>query len=120
MLLAVAFGLAIGLSVARCPFTSVPLVEPRSNRTQPSGSRLNSACRRLTFVSASTTSLLDMRVVTIRPGPFRTDMVGSIEAKFTRAAESSRHFGPVLQRLRGRLAAEQAEADGLHVSGAAA
>lgn len=44
-------------------------------------------------------ALLGVTVVKIQPGPFRTDMVAGIEAAFTRAADQSTHFGPLLRRL---------------------
>lgn len=55
-------------------------------------------------------SLLDMPVVKVQPGPFRTSMVHSIEDRFERAARTSTHFGAVLRRV-GRLgAAEEGKA----------
>ena len=44
-------------------------------------------------------ALLGVTVVKIQPGPFRTDMVAGIESAFTRAADQSTHFGPLLRRL---------------------
>ena len=48
--------------------------------------------------------LLDIAVVKVQPGPFRTSMVHSIEDRFERAARASTHFGAVLRRV-GRLGA---------------
>jgi NAD(P)-dependent dehydrogenase (short-subunit alcohol dehydrogenase family) len=54
--------------------------------------------------------LLDIPVVKVQPGPFRTSMVHSIEDRFERAARASTHFGAVLRRV-GRLgAAEEGKA----------
>jgi NAD(P)-dependent dehydrogenase (short-subunit alcohol dehydrogenase family) len=54
--------------------------------------------------------LLDIPVVKVQPGPFRTSMVHSIEDRFERAARGSTHFGAVLRRV-GRLgAAEEGKA----------
>ena len=55
-------------------------------------------------------SLVGIPVVKVQPGPFRTDMVSSIDRQFAAAAESSALFGPTLQRLTRRIAAEQAKA----------
>lgn len=55
-------------------------------------------------------TLLGMTVITIRPGPFRTGMVSSIERQATRAAQNSTHFRPVITKMMGRLAAEEAKA----------
>ena len=42
---------------------------------------------------------LDVPVIKIQPGPFKTEMVTGIERSFTRAAETSQHFGEVIRRL---------------------
>lgn len=51
-------------------------------------------------------ALLGVHVTKMQPGPFRTDMVDGIRAAFASAAASSRHFGPVLERLGPRAASE--------------
>lgn len=45
-------------------------------------------------------ALLDMPVIKIQPGPFKTDMVNGIESNFTRAIESSSHFKSVLKKMK--------------------
>ena len=54
---------------------------------------------------------LDVPVIKIQPGPFRTEMVASIERSFARAAESSRYFGAMLKRL-GQLTVKEQEKAG--------
>lgn len=56
-------------------------------------------------------ALLGMPVIKIQPGPFKTDMVSSIEDRFDRAATASRYFEPVLRGMMAYLAAEQARAN---------
>jgi NAD(P)-dependent dehydrogenase (short-subunit alcohol dehydrogenase family) len=46
--------------------------------------------------------LLGVRVIKIRPGPFRTDMLDGVEGAFARAADTSVHFRGPLDRC-GRL-----------------
>jgi NAD(P)-dependent dehydrogenase (short-subunit alcohol dehydrogenase family) len=53
---------------------------------------------------------LDVPVIKIQPGPFRTPMVAGIEQAFTRAAVSSTHFKDVLNRIKHLTAKEQAKA----------
>lgn len=52
-------------------------------------------------------ALVGVKVVKVQPGPFRTEMVGSIERQFERAASTSRHFAPLLRRM-GPMAAREA------------
>jgi len=51
-------------------------------------------------------ALLDIKVITIQPGPFRTDMVAGIERAFTQAESETAKFASVLSALKG-LAAKQ-------------
>lgn len=51
-------------------------------------------------------ALLGIKVVTIQPGPFRTDMVAGIERAFTQAENETTKFGPVICALKG-LASKQ-------------
>jgi len=51
---------------------------------------------------------LDVPVIKIQPGPFKTEMVAGIERSFARAAEASRYFGPMLERL-GKLTVKEQE-----------
>jgi NAD(P)-dependent dehydrogenase (short-subunit alcohol dehydrogenase family) len=53
---------------------------------------------------------LDVPVIKIQPGPFRTSMVIGIEQSFTRAAEGSRYFKDMLGQLKGVIVKEQAKA----------
>ena len=46
-------------------------------------------------------ALLGVKVVTIQPGAFRTNMVSGIEKAFTIAAAESERFSGVLEKLRG-------------------
>ena len=46
-------------------------------------------------------TLLNIPVIKIQPGPFKTEMVASIEANFNRAVEGSKHFKEVLTRMKG-------------------
>lgn len=50
--------------------------------------------------------LLGVTVITVQPGPFRTDMVGGIEPAFTLAESETPRFAKVIQRLKS-LAAKQ-------------
>jgi len=51
-------------------------------------------------------ALLGIRVITVQPGPFRTDMVAGIERAFTQAENETVKFAPVIRALKG-LAAKQ-------------
>jgi len=51
-------------------------------------------------------ALLGIRVVTVQPGPFRTDMVAGIEQAFTQAESETARFATVIRALKG-LAAKQ-------------
>jgi hypothetical protein len=53
---------------------------------------------------------LDVPVIKIQPGPFRTAMVAGIERSFTRATEASTYFKDMLTRLKHMAAKEQAKA----------
>ena len=53
---------------------------------------------------------LDIAVIKIQPGPFRTAMVAGIEQNFARAAEASTYFRDLLARLGPEAAKEQAAA----------
>jgi NAD(P)-dependent dehydrogenase (short-subunit alcohol dehydrogenase family) len=53
---------------------------------------------------------LDIPVIKLQPGPFRTAMVSGIERSFTHAAEASTYFGPMLRRLTHVTVKEQAKA----------
>jgi len=50
--------------------------------------------------------LLGIRVITVQPGPFRTDMVAGIERSFTQAENETQKFASVIRALKG-LAAKQ-------------
>jgi NAD(P)-dependent dehydrogenase (short-subunit alcohol dehydrogenase family) len=54
---------------------------------------------------------LDVPVIKIQPGPFRTAMVTGIEPAFTRAAEASVYFKDLLNRLKHLTLKEQAKAE---------
>lgn len=45
-------------------------------------------------------ALLDIKVITVQPGAFRTDMVAGIERAFTAAEEETPKFAPVLRKLK--------------------
>ena len=45
-------------------------------------------------------ALLDMPVIKIQPGPFKTDMVNSIKASFERASDNSREFKATIDKLK--------------------
>ena len=51
-------------------------------------------------------ALLGVKVITIQPGPFRTDMVAGIERAFTQAESETTRFATVIRKLKG-LAAKQ-------------
>jgi NAD(P)-dependent dehydrogenase (short-subunit alcohol dehydrogenase family) len=51
-------------------------------------------------------ALLGIKVITIQPGPFRTDMVAGIERAFSQAQSETTKFEGVLAALKG-LAAKQ-------------
>jgi len=51
-------------------------------------------------------ALLGIKVITVQPGPFRTDMVAGIESAFTQAEAETTKFASVLSQLKG-LAAKQ-------------
>ena len=53
---------------------------------------------------------LDVGVIKIQPGPFRTAMVAGIERSFTLAAEASTYFQDTLKRLKHVAVREQAKA----------
>lgn len=53
---------------------------------------------------------LGVPVIKIQPGPFRTAMVAGIERSFTRAAETSVHFGDLLRRIMHVAVKEQGKA----------
>jgi NAD(P)-dependent dehydrogenase (short-subunit alcohol dehydrogenase family) len=53
---------------------------------------------------------VDVPVIKIQPGPFRTAMVTGIEPAFTRAAEASTHFKDMLNRIKHVTLKEQAKA----------
>ena len=53
-------------------------------------------------------ALLDIKVVTIQPGAFRTDMVAGIERAFTAAEAETPKFAPVLKKLKS-LAGKEIE-----------
>lgn len=50
---------------------------------------------------------LGVPVIKIQPGPFRTEMVASIEARFAQLARTSEHFGALLETV-GALTASEA------------
>lgn len=54
-------------------------------------------------------ALLGMPVIKVQPGPFKTDMVASIEANFERAAENSDEFEGVLNKLKTMAVKEAAK-----------
>jgi NAD(P)-dependent dehydrogenase (short-subunit alcohol dehydrogenase family) len=53
---------------------------------------------------------LEVPVIKIQPGPFRTAMVTGIEPAFTRAAEASTYFKDMLNRIKHLSSREQAKA----------
>jgi NAD(P)-dependent dehydrogenase (short-subunit alcohol dehydrogenase family) len=53
---------------------------------------------------------LDVPVVTVQPGPFRTDMVGGISAAFERAAQSSASFERLIRKVGAMAAGEERRA----------
>ena len=53
---------------------------------------------------------LDVPVIKIQPGPFRTGMVASIEQNFERVAQASRYFKELLQTLKKATIREQGKA----------
>ena len=53
---------------------------------------------------------VDIPVVTIQPGPFRTDMVGGIREAFERAASSSETFGKLIRKVGAMAVAEEQKA----------
>ena len=59
---------------------------------------------------------LDVPVIKIQPGPFRTAMVAGIERGFTRAAEASTYFKEMLMRLKHVTLKEQARPTTLRYS----
>ena len=69
---------------------------------EKNGDRADSLRRELMF--------LDVRVIKIQPGPFRTGMVAGIERSFARAAEASTYFNDMLKRLGRVTLKEQAKA----------
>jgi NAD(P)-dependent dehydrogenase (short-subunit alcohol dehydrogenase family) len=55
--------------------------------------------------------LLDMHVIKVQPGAFKTNMVKSIDASFRRAIEGSTIFKGVLERVRTLAIREEAKAN---------
>lgn len=55
-------------------------------------------------------AFLDVPVIKIQPGPFRTGMVASIEQNFERVAQASKYFKDVLQTLKKATIREQGKA----------
>ena len=55
-------------------------------------------------------SFLDVPVIKIQPGPFRTGMVASIEQNFERVAQASKYFKDVLQTIKKATIREQGKA----------
>lgn len=53
---------------------------------------------------------LDVPVIKLQPGPFRTAMVAGIERSFSRAAEASTYFKDLLARIKHLTVNEQAKA----------
>jgi NAD(P)-dependent dehydrogenase (short-subunit alcohol dehydrogenase family) len=53
---------------------------------------------------------VDIPVVTVQPGPFRTDMVGGIRAAFERAAASSTTFERLVRKVGAMAVAEEKHA----------
>jgi NAD(P)-dependent dehydrogenase (short-subunit alcohol dehydrogenase family) len=53
---------------------------------------------------------VDVPVITIQPGPFRTDMVGGIRAAFDRAAASSQTFGALIRKVGAMAVLEERKA----------
>lgn len=53
-------------------------------------------------------AMLDMPVIKIQPGPFKTDMVKSIDSSFTHASENSQEFKQTIDKLKG-LAVKEAD-----------
>lgn len=51
-------------------------------------------------------ALLDMVVIKIQPGPFKTEMVASIETNFSAASEASWNFSEVLERMKAMAVRE--------------
>lgn len=54
---------------------------------------------------------LGVPVIKIQPGPFKTDMVASIERNFSEAAEDSTHFHELLTKLKDMTVKEQEQAN---------
>jgi len=54
-------------------------------------------------------ALLDIVVIKIQPGPFKTEMVGSIETNFSKAAAASEQFGDVLAYMKEKAVQEGAK-----------
>ncbi len=55
-------------------------------------------------------NMLGVSVIKVQPGPFKTDMVASIESNFTKASEASKHFSKVLDKMKGLAMKEQGKA----------
>lgn len=53
---------------------------------------------------------LGVPVIKVQPGPFRTDMVETVVARFEAAAARSEHFGEILTAMLPQLPREQAKA----------
>lgn len=54
---------------------------------------------------------LDVPVIKIQPGPFKTEMVAGIESNFSRAAEESSYFHDLLTKLKSMTVQEQEKAN---------
>ena len=61
-------------------------------------------------MKGKTVMFLDVPVIKIQPGPFRTAMVSGIEPASTRAAKASTHFKDMLNRIKHLTLKEQAKA----------
>jgi len=54
---------------------------------------------------------LNIPVIKVQPGPFKTDMVSSIETNFTQAADNSEHFKRQLNRIKSLAVKENDKAN---------
>ncbi len=55
-------------------------------------------------------NFLGMKVIKVQPGPFKTEMLASIDGIFTRAADESKYFSRILHNLRRHAKSEQKRA----------